>query len=408
MEMATARTDANRAAILAHLGARGPASRADLARALELSPALITKLTRDLLADGLLNELEHQRSSGGRPARQLGLASGPLGAIGIKIAPDHLTLVEVGIDGVVTRTGTTQFDATDRLALPTLVTITTDFIGLGNSSHLLGIGVGLPGSVMGQSEDLVDSTQLGWNQVPLGTALRSATGLPVLIDNNVSALALAETLYGVGRGHDDFLVVTIGSGIGAGIVSNGAIVRGHTGNAGEIGHIPVAEEGPQCQCGAVGCLESFIGQAGLVREATAQGVIVGGTLSDVTALADGGDRNAQTIFTNAGRLLGRTVAGVVNTLDPQIVVVLGEGASSWRHWSRGFDPAFRNSLIPRKRGVEVAVEAWQDDRWAQGAACLVLTTPFDAVGVSGEQGERVRTRLTEVRETDDRSNEATA
>jgi len=96
MEMATARTDANRAAILAHLGARGPASRADLARALELSPALITKLTRDLLADGLLNELEHQRSSGGRPARQLGLASGRLGAIGIKIAPDHLTLVEVG------------------------------------------------------------------------------------------------------------------------------------------------------------------------------------------------------------------------------------------------------------------------------------------------------------------------
>lgn len=400
MEMPTARTDTNRAAILAHLGARGPASRADLARALDLSPAMITKLTRDLLADGLLNELEHQRSSGGRPARQLGLASGPLGAVGLKIAPDHLTLVEVGIDGVVTRAATQEFDATDRLALTTLVQHVTEFIGEDARSHLLGIGVGLPGSVMGQSEDLVDSTQLGWNQVPLGTALRSATGLPVLIDNNVSALALAETLYGVGRGHDDFLVVTIGSGIGAGIVSNGAIVRGHTGNAGEIGHIPVAEDGPQCQCGAVGCLESFIGRDGLVRAATEQGVIVGGNLADVTRLADGGDHDAQSVFTNAGRLLGRTVAGLVNTLDPQIVVVLGEGASSWRHWSRGFEPAFRNSLIPRKRGVEVAVEAWQDDRWAQGAACLVLSTPFDAAGVSGEQGERVRTRLTEVRDAE--------
>ncbi|WP_062134874.1 ROK family transcriptional regulator [Demequina aestuarii] len=400
MEMAAMRTDANRAAILAHLGARGPASRADLARALDLSPALLTKLTRDLLADGLLNELEHQPSRGGRPARQLGLASNAIGAIGLKIAPDHLTLVEVGIDGVVTRTSTAGFDATDRLALRSLVDITTGFIGEGDHSQLLGIGVGLPGSVLGQSEDLVDSTQLQWNQVPLGSALRSATGLPVLIDNNVSALALAEALYGVGRGHEDFLVVTIGSGIGAGIVANGAIVRGHTGNAGEIGHIPVVENGPLCQCGAAGCLEALIGQAGLMREATARGIVIGGTLADVTALADGGDHDAQGVFTAAGKLLGRAIAGVVNTLDPQIVVVLGEGASSWRHWSRGFEPSFRAALIPRKRGVEVAVEAWQDDRWAQGAACLVLGTPFDATGVSGEQGERIRTRLTEVRDTE--------
>ena len=398
MEMSTVRTDTNRAAILAYLGARGPASRADLARALDLSPALITKLTRDLLADGLVNELDHQRSSGGRPARQLGLAGASIGAIGIKIAPDHLTLVEVGIDGIVTRTATEHFDATDRLPLQSLVEIATAFIGDGDHSHLLGIGVGLPGSVLGQSEDLVDSTQLDWNQVPVGSALRTATGLPVLIDNNVSALALAEALYGVGRGHDDFLVVTIGSGIGAGIVANGAIVRGHTGNAGEIGHIPVVEGGPVCQCGATGCLEALIGQNGLVRTATEQGVIVGGTLDDVTALADGGDHAAQAVFTSAGKILGRAIAGVVNTVDPQIVVILGEGATSWRHWSRGFEPAFRASLIPRKRGVEVAVEQWQDDRWAQGAACLVLGTPFDAAGVSGEQGERVRTRLTEVRD----------
>lgn len=394
MEISSVRTDANRAAILALLGARGPASRADLARALDLSPALITRLTRDLLADGLIEELERRPSRGGRPAQQLGLVPASIGAIGLKIAPDHVTLVEVGIDGVVTRTLTSAFDASDRLSLRSLVDLTTSFLADAEHTQVLGIGVGLPGSVLGQSEDLVDSTQLRWNQVPLGSALRHATGLPVLIDNNVSALALAESLYGVGRGHDNFLVVTIGSGIGAGIVSNGAIVRGHTGNAGEIGHIPTVEGGPTCQCGAQGCLEALIGAEGLLATATEAGLDVTGGLASVTTSADGGNAAARAVFSDAGHFLGRAVAGVVNTLDPQIVVILGEGASSWEHWSRGFEPAFRGSLIPRKRGVEVAVEAWQDDRWAQGAACLVLGTPFDAAGVSGEQGERVRTRLT--------------
>ncbi|MFP3415920.1 hypothetical protein SB773_31250, partial [Bacillus sp. SIMBA_074] len=91
-----------------------------------------------------------------------------------------------------------------------------------------------------------------------------------------------------------------------------------------------------------------------------------------------------------GHLLGRVVAGIVNVIDPEILIVLGEGVDSWRHWSFGFEPAFRAGLIPRNRAIPVAVESWQDDRWAQGAAALVLSTPFDAQGRSGEQGRLVR------------------
>lgn len=393
MALPSSRTDVHRSAVLAHIGAHGSASRAELARNLNISPALVTRLTRELLKDGLIHEIEYRPSQGGRPAQHLGLTSDSLGAIGIKVAPDHLTLVEVGVDGIVRRATTEDFDATDRMALTRIVDVVTRFVANSDHASILGIGVGLPGSVQGQSEDVVDSTQLGWSQVPLGAALRNATGVPVLIDNNVSALALAESLYGVGRGHDDFLVVTIGTGIGAGVMTNGAIVRGHTGNAGEIGHIPTVEDGPLCQCGARGCLEAIIGQDALLATATAQGVLSHGTLATLTTLADDGDADAKGIFAKAGHLLGRAVAGVVNTLDPEIVIVLGEGAESWRHWSPGFEPAFRGALIPRKRGIDVAVEGWQDDRWAQGAACLVLGTPFDAAGISGEQGEMVRDRL---------------
>lgn len=396
MVLPSARTDVNRSAVLAHLGTVGATSRADLARSLQLSPALVTKISRELIAHGLVRELEHKPSRGGRPAQLLGLATDSIGAIGVKVAPDHLTLVEVGIDGVVTRASTVDFDASAQLALQQVVAAVVDFTDGCTHETLLGIGLGLPGNVQEQSEDVVDSTQLGWSQVPIGTALRTASGLPVLIDNNVSALALAEALYGAGRASSNFLVVTIGTGVGAGIVANGSIVRGHTGNAGEIGHIPMVADGPLCQCGAHGCLEAIIGQSALERTAQRAGVIGGSDgIAELRAQAASGDAGAQRVFADAGYLLGRATAGVVNTLDPEVVVVLGEGAESWEHWSFGFEPAFRSALIPRKRGITVVVERWQDDRWAQGAACLVLSTPFDADGVSGEQGRLVRERLTE-------------
>ena len=93
-------------------------------------------------------------------------------------------------------------------------------------------------------------------------------------------------------------------------------------------------------------------------------------------------------------MLGRALAGVVNTLSPEAVIVLGEGAAAWDHWQVGFDPAFRGSLNQYTRSVALRVEDWSDDRWAQGGACLVLATPFYADNNSGEQGRLVRQRLT--------------
>lgn len=390
----TARTDVNRSAILAHLGAQGPASRADLARALGVSPALVTQLTKDLLGDGLLVELEHSPSQGGRPARMLGLAASAGRAIGVKVVADHIAFVEVGIDGAVTRSASEPFDATAATSLNDLVALLEQFIAGGGGSRLLGVGVGVPGSVDRQSSGLVDSWPLGWSQVPLGETLRRELGLPVIVENNVNALAMAERLYGVGRRHENFLVVTIGAGIGAGIVIDGVVLRGAAGGAGEIGHIPVVEDGPLCTCGNHGCLESLIGEAALVRTARERGIIGAG--ADIQALqlaADQGVAGAAELFGEAGHLLGRSLAGVVHTIDPELIIVLGEGTAAWSHWSYGFEPALRSTLIASRRGIGVAVETWQDESWAQGAAALVLATPFDSRGVSGTQGELVRARL---------------
>ena len=356
----------------------------------------MTALTKDLLADGLLVELEHSPSQGGRPARMLGLVSSAGRAIGVKVVADHVAFVEVGIDGAVKRSASEPFDASARTFLADLTELLRRFIAGGSHERLLGIGVGVPGSVDSQGNGLVDAPQLGWQQVPLGSTLRREFALPVLVENNVNALAVAERLYGVGRQFQNFLVVTIGTGVGAGIVVDGVVLRGNAGSAGEIGHIPVTEDGPMCACGNRGCLETFIGEAALVREARDQGVI--GERSGMSALrsaADAGDAGATAIFGRAGHRLGRALAGIIHTLDPETVIVLGEGTAAWTHWSFGFEPALRSSLMQSRRGIAVAVETWQDESWAQGAAAIVLATPFDSEGQAGDQGRLVRERLVE-------------
>ncbi|MDZ8274888.1 ROK family protein [Microbacterium aquimaris] len=402
MPQSSARTDVTRSAVLAHIGAHGATSRADLARELGVSPALITQHSRQLIADGLLEEQEYRPSQGGRPARLLGLVSDSGRAVGVKVVADHVAMVESGIDGTVVRAATEPFDAAADTAVARLAALLRAFIAGGDDTPLLGVGVGVPGSVDEQHVGTVDSTQLGWARVPLGEMLRRELDLPVLVENNVNALTMAEALYGQARGHDDVLVVTIGTGVGAGLLSEGGLLRGHAGGAGDLGHIPVEENGPLCQCGARGCLEALIGQDALLAQAREQGLIghQGGTTA-LRALAEEGEPAAQQLYSTAGHLLGRAIAGVVNVLDPEMVIVLGEGVEAWNHWSFGFEPALRAALVPRKRSIQVAVETWQDDRWAQGAAALVLSSPYDAHGRSGDQGRLVRERLTLAHRADD-------
>ena len=386
-------TDVNRSAILAHLGAYGPVSRAELARKLEVTPPLITQLVRQLISDGLVQELHLSPSSGGRPSRMLGLVSTAGHAIGVKIAVEQITLVEVSIDGVVVRSLDAPFNSASPMAVTAVAELIRSFIE-GGDAHLLGIGVGVPGEIDEQNVGIVNSTQLGWNRVPLGSTLRHALNLPVFIDNNVNALSMAERLFGQGRFFKDFLVVTIGTGVGAGIVADGKVFRGHRGGAGDLGHIPVGENGPICQCGNRSCLEAYIGEKALIKIAQEQGVIgEGESISALTRKADEGDYTAKLIFSQAGKMLGRTLAGVVNVLDPEIVISMGEGSDAWRYWSNGFGPTFRSAVAPSKRDVAIGVETWRDDSWARGAACLVLAIPFDLAEIAGDQGESVRVRL---------------
>lgn len=387
------RGDLLAAAILGLLGTQGPNSRADVARALGVSPASVTQLTKDLIARGLVAELDHAPSNGGRPGRLLGLVRSAGGAIGAKVTADHVAVVDVDLDGTVRGSASYPFDPDVPDAIDALGHILGSVVD-DHAGHLLGIGVGIPGSVDAQASGIVEAPTLGWSDAHVGPLLRSCLGVPVLVENDVNTLAIAERLYGTGRQHESYMIVTIGRGIGCGIVVDGAVYRGASGGAGEIGHVPVSFDGSLCGCGARGCLEAHIGDEALLHAALERGVVgPRGTLAGLRRAADRGDEIAQGIYRDAGALLGRALAGVVHIVDPEIVVLLGEGIGAWRHWEPGFEPSFRGHLMPGRRNVPFVVEPWEEDKWALGAASLVLATPFDAAGTAGHQGRLVRERL---------------
>ena len=381
---------------MALLGIEGSLSRTVIARRLSISPATVTAVTRDLLANGLIHEVAHEASSGGRPAQRLALMGSAGRAIGVKVSADHVSFVEARLDGSLASSWREDLDATAVNGPDVLVDLIRDGVDRhrDGEGRLLGVGVAVPGAVDDQADGTVDAPTLGWQRVALGQRLRQTLGLPVLMENDVSAVAVAERIYGRGRDHRDFLVVTIGKGIGAGLVVDGTLYRGAHGGAGEFGHVPVAADGPACRCGNTGCLEALVGEEGLLSDARAKRLLrrTDG-IEALQAKADAGNDRARALFDQAGATLGRALAGLVNVVDPEAVLVLGEGTAAWQHWRTGFEPALRAHLLASRRGVPVDVEQWDDYSWALGAAALVLAAPYDASGRAGRQGALVRALL---------------
>jgi predicted NBD/HSP70 family sugar kinase len=359
-----------------------------------VSPATVTQVTKRLLEQGMVEELAMAPSRGGRPGQLLGLVGRAGRAIGVKVAADHVAIVGVQLDGTVLSSRSMRFDATGPDVAGRLATLLGGLVDQDAGAPLLGIGVGVPGAVDSPDVGNVDAAVLGWSEVPLGRHLRGALGLPVLVENDVNAVGIAERLYGRGRSLRDFLVLTIGRGVGLAVVVDGALYRGAGGGAGEFGHFPVVEDGPACACGNCGCLEAAVGDAGLVAAGRATGALTGRQGSrKLQILADGGDQLARAVYADAGTLLGRATAAIANVLDPEAIIVLGEGTAAWRHWDEAFRLSYARHALASTRFTPIDVEPWDDSRWAQGAAALVLATPFDLDGFAGQQAHLVLARL---------------
>lgn len=375
--------DLNRARVLDLIREHIAASRADLARLSGLSSSTVTSITSTLLAEGFLLEDAPGEPPGtgsgalGRPATLLRIDPSAGYVVGIKLAPESLTATVTDLDATPLAMITLPHGPDgDRDIIGDLLARAIEGVleaaGL-QDAVLFGIGIGVPGMVDPVTRRISRSPLPGWAEADLVDNLETRFGLQVLVDNDVNTLTVAEHLFGAGRGLAHLLVVTVGRGIGMGMVVNGVVDRGARGAAGEIGHVRVVDDGPRCWCGRTGCLEAVAAEPAIVREVLAA---TGQLLApeDIGARAAHDPRVAR-ILADAGLLVGRTVANVAILTDPQRVVVSGEGVRLGPCFLDGLLQGFSDRQLDDDR-VELVVEPWGDDAWARGAATLVLRELF--------------------------------
>ncbi|PIP19870.1 MAG: hypothetical protein COT38_05020 [Candidatus Omnitrophica bacterium CG08_land_8_20_14_0_20_41_16] len=197
-----------------------------------------------------------------------------------------------------------------------------------DKTDILGIGLGLPGPIDAKSGIVHFFPNIpGWKEVPLRDILKERLGLPVSLDNDAKIMVLAEHRLGAAKGFANVLCMTLGTGIGGGIIIGGKLYRGFNNAAGEVGHLPINEKGPLCNCGSVGCLEAYIGNNKIIRAARKE-FKRQISLEELSLLAANGNKAAIKIWCNVGRHLGFALAGVVNLLNLDAIVMGGGMANA--------------------------------------------------------------------------------
>jgi glucokinase len=238
--------------------------------------------------------------------------------------------------------------------------------------EVLGIGIGLPGPIDSQRGIVHYFPNIpGWKNVKLSAIMKKYTGIPVLIDNDVNLITLAEFKKGAGKGAYNVVCLTLGTGVGGGIIVEGRLFRGSSLSAGEIGHIPISKNGPRCGCGARGCLESYIGNRAILRKVNKLFGAV--SLEEITKKARAGNKKAIAIWEEVGKSLGFALSGIVNFFNPDRIVIGGGISSAGGVLFKAITEEIRKRAMKPARDIVKIVKArLGEDAGIIGAALLFL------------------------------------
>ncbi|ADI05327.1 MULTISPECIES: ROK family transcriptional regulator [Streptomyces] len=363
--------------IFTTLLSHGPLTRPELARRTGLSAAAVTKAVRPLIESAYLVEdvAEEARPTLGRPANPVRVDGGRALFAGVKVTGDEVIGVLTDLCCRVCAARHMPLPARDPRAVLAAVAelvgallIEADGLGV----PVLGLGVAVSGDVDRVRGVVRYSPFLEWRGIPLAELAATTTGLPVTVDNDVRALTVAEQWFGGGVGLSNFAVVTVGAGIGCGIVVHGRVVAGAQGVAGEIGHVTIDPAGPLCHCGNRGCVEAIAGDAAIlarIREAT--GVDVAGP-TEAVDLARRGVPGAREAYARAGEAIGRALATVANLLGPERVIISGEGLAAYDLFAEQVRDAFAAAAFGSAARCDIQTRPLPFEEWARGAAAIAI------------------------------------
>ncbi len=380
----------NEAVVLDQIRRSHGHSRVELADATGLSAQTVSNIVQRLLEAGIVEEAGRTSSGRGKPRTTLRLVGTSRYAVGVHLDPGVLSVVVLGIDGdVVARNTRATPDPHDPSRTVGVVTRDIEKVIVDSGidrDRIVGVGIAAPGPIDAARGVIVDPPNLaGWHRVPLRDAIAKETGLAVMLDKDVTAAAVAEKWVAPPGDVQNFAFLYLGTGLGVGLVIGDEVVRGGSGNAGEIGHIVTDPDGLPCGCGMRGCVAVSCAPAPVVEEAERLGVLPAGragsdplsidaALTALVALADGGDVGAQDLLRRAGARVARALAVVSNLLDVDRVVLGGplwDRVAPW--YSATIPDALEQLRVARDmHPVTVSGTALGSDVGAIGAACLIL------------------------------------
>lgn len=388
--------DINQNTLLNLIRRHAPISRPQLTSLSGLSPATVMSLTNRLIEHGFVRERGMAESTGGRKAALLEIRPDAGFAVGLAVRGFETTGVLVNLHGDIVFAERMEITLRHEhtRAIELLAGCVTQVLmraGI-SADQVIGVGCALSGYIDAQAGRCVDSWNLDWHHVEISQPLSRHLSLPIFIDNDVSCLTTYEKLFGRCNGCQNFLTVSLGRGIGLGLVINGEVHRGATGGAGELGHTVAVVGGRLCECGKRGCLEEYVSFRGIIasyQEYLSNASNMGKMkhalpawdmqheeelIFELLERADQGDEEAQLAFRHSGELLGLGLANLVNVLNPECILLTGEGTVVERYMLAPLETTLRQNIFSELgSSLRMLVDPLMSyENWARGAGALVL------------------------------------
>ena len=348
----------------------GPISRSDIARRLGLSPGSLTRLSTPLTESGLLVEVgERADGRAGRPSRLLDIVPESRHFIGMKVTAHEVLGVVTDLRANVLRSVAIRLDSRDPESVVHAIAQATKTLSEEVES-VTALGVGIGGLV--GTHGLVRSAPfLDWVDVPLGAMVEERTGLPTVVDNDLVAFTEYEHWFGAGRGVENFAVLTLGAGVGFGLVVHDEIVVSEDSGIGLVGHWPLDPFGPVCPSGHRGCAKSVLEQGAVTTNVSAAlGRTV--TYDEAMTLAAADEPAARRLVDDAGRGLGALLAAIANLTAPRLIVLGGEGVRLVEVARGAIDEGIAAHRDPRATPITLITTAGDNTEWCRGAAVLAI------------------------------------
>lgn len=371
--------DINKQIVLNYIRARSPISRADIARETSLQRSTVSAIVDGLVIEGLIEDIGTGDSTGGRKPTLLQLRTGVPVAIGVDVTPRQTTIALADLGGNILEKETFA-TSSDLEYMNSQILEKVEAFAKHDHEHQLAVGISIPGIADQIAGNILYIPYFQWSNWDIGKQITNKTGLPVTIDNDANAVALAELWFGSPsvRSSRNIVMVMVAEGIGTGIVINGEVYRGENGAAGEFGHMYVGENAPiPCSCGRIDCWEAHASEKAFAGRYKTNGHVSRvDTVEHLIDLAVNGEKRAVEALKETATYLGIGISNLIIGFSPEAVVVCGSIVRAWDLIKDQIESYGRRSIRQELSATVIVPSTLGDAPTILGSVSLVLAKKF--------------------------------